>query len=103
MPAYVVNKFCIADMLGDLVGLRARSNTDSPTRESYHFQMVLVQQIAQSCRPVAVVLQNVAAQLNAGKSKFRDFLDGLGVVVTPSDCRVAEANHSRCWGNRSIK
>src|SRR5437588_4858897 len=65
--------------------------------------MVLVQQIAQSLRPLAVVFQNVAAQLNAGKSKFRDFLDCLRVVPIPSDCRVAEANPSRRRRNRTIK
>src|SRR2546425_7584926 len=65
--------------------------------------MVLAQQIAQSCRPVAVVFQNVAAQLNAGKPKFRDFLDRLRVVPIPSDCRVAEANHSRRRRNRVIE
>src|SRR6267378_5011241 len=56
--------------------------------------MVLLQQIAQSFRPLAVVFQNVAAQLNAGKSKLRDFLDGLGVVSTPRNRRVPELNHS---------
>src|SRR5437588_9823160 len=65
--------------------------------------MVLVQQIAQSLRPLAVVFQNVAAQLNAGKSKFRDFLDRLRVVPIPGDCRVAEANPSRRRRNRTMK
>src|SRR5438067_9193124 len=65
--------------------------------------MVLAQKIPQSFWLLAEVFQNVAAQLNAGKSKFRDFLDRLCVVPIPSDCRVAEANHSRRRGNRIIK
>src|SRR3989442_14685705 len=65
--------------------------------------MVLAQQIAQSCRPVAVVFQNVAAQLNAGKSKFRDFLDRLCIVPIPGDRRVVEANPSGRRGNRVIE
>src|SRR5258708_5980146 len=65
--------------------------------------MVLLQQIAQSFRPLAVVFQNVAAQLNAGKSKFRDLLDGLCVVVIPGNRRVSEANASRRRGKRPIK
>src|SRR5229473_7735315 len=65
--------------------------------------MVLVEQITQSLRPLAVVFQNVAAQLNAGKSKLRDFLEGLGVVPIPGDCRIAEANPSRRRGDRAIE
>src|SRR5438094_6732479 len=103
MAAYIVNKSGVADMLRYFVVLRSRRDADSATRQRDHFQMVMVQQIAQSFRPLAVVLQNVAAQLNAGKSKFRDFLDRLRVVPIPSNCRVAEAKHFRRWGNRSIK
>src|SRR6267143_6856351 len=65
--------------------------------------MVLLQQIAQSFRPLAKVFQNVAAQLNAGKSKFRDLLDGLCVVAIPGNCRVPEVNASRRRGKRPIK
>src|SRR2546427_8683004 len=65
--------------------------------------MVLAQKIPQSFWLLAEVFQNVAAQLNAGKSKFRDFLDCLRVVPIPSDCRVAEANPSRRRRNRVIE
>src|SRR2546427_10791227 len=99
MTAHVVNKFCIADMLGDLVGLSSRRDTDSAARQRDHFQMVLVQQIAQSLWPVAVVFQNVAAQLNARKSELRDFLDGLGVIPTPCDRRVTKVDHRRRRSN----
>ena|SRR5438094_1239506 len=103
MAAYIVNKSGVADMLRYFVVLRSRRDADSATRQRDHFQMVMVQQIAQSFRPLAVVFQNVAAQLNAGKSKFRDFLDRLRVVPIPSNCRVSEANHPRRRRNRIIK
>src|SRR6266567_7886769 len=103
MAAYIVNKSGVADMLRYFVVLRSRRDADSATRQRDHFQMVLVQQIAQSFRPLAVVFQNIAAQLNAGKSKLRDFLDRLRVVPIPSDRRVAEANHSWRRGNRVIE
>src|SRR5437016_1947321 len=103
MAAYVVNKSGVADMLRYFVVLRSRRDADSATRQGDHFQMVLVQQIAQSFRLLAIVFQNVAAQLNTGKSKFRDFLDRLRVVPIPSDCRVPEVNLSWRRSNRIIK
>src|SRR2546422_9083063 len=103
MTAHVVHELRVTDMLGDFCGLGTSGDAYSSAREGDHLQVELIQEIAQGLRTIAIVRQDVAAQLYAGKSKLGDLLDGLRIVATPGNCRVAEANHAWRRRNRPIK
>src|SRR5438128_12221693 len=96
-------EFSVADVLGYLNILRTGSDTNRSARQGDHFEVMLVQQIAQSFWAITVVFQQVVTQLNTAKSNLGDVLDRLQIISAPGNCRIAEANVRGRWRNWAIK
>src|ERR1700687_1711683 len=103
MTSHVMHELRVTDMLVDFHGLRPGADADSSARERDHLQVVLIQKVAQRFRTIAIVLQDVAAQLYAAKSELGDFLDGVCVLSVPGDRGIAKTDVRGSRRNGAIK
>src|SRR5436305_1606284 len=92
MAADIAHELGVARVPGNLVGSRRCSAAYIAARQRHQFEMMLVEQVAQSLRARTVILHGVETQLNAAIADFRDVLDRLRVVALPGDRCISEVD-----------
>ncbi len=89
-PADVLDELRVPDMLLDLGLLRGGVDPHVSARERDHRQAMFLKEIAKSAGAIAVGLEDVRPQLDAGKTERGDVLDRLDILAAPGDGGVAE-------------